>query len=168
MKIILFSDNHRDKEAVLELIKMYPSADRYISLGDSEMTESELSMLNIYGVKGNYPFEPKFPDDLSFTFDDWDFFFTHGHKYGVKNGLSRLYEVSKSLNSEIVCFGHTHVAFLEEMDDIIFLNPGSLTFPKRFEPTSFAYIETSPNLIDIKILDLKTNKVIFSFKKKKR
>jgi hypothetical protein len=168
MKIILFSDNHRDKEAVLEVLKLFPDADRYISLGDSEMSESELSMLNIFGVKGNYPFEPKFPDDLSFTFDDWNFFLTHGHKYGVKNGLSRLYEVSKSLNSDVVCFGHTHLAYLEEIDNTIFVNPGSLTFPKGYEPTSFAFIETSLIFIDIRIIDLKTSKVIFSLKKKKR
>jgi len=168
MKILLFSDNHRNAEYVEKLVKDHQDFDRYISLGDSEMSESELSNLNIFGVKGNYPFEPKFPDDLFFEFDEWKCFFTHGHKYGVKNGLSRLYEVSKSLDAEVVCFGHTHRAFLEDMDDIIFLNPGSLAYPKGFSNATYAILITSKSTISIEIIDFQTEHTLFQYKKSKR
>lgn len=167
MKILLFSDNHRNSEYVESIIREHKDCDRYISLGDSEMSESELSALNIFGVKGNYPFEPRFPEDLLFDFDGWVCFFTHGHKYGVKNGLSKLYESAKSQNVDIVCFGHTHRAYLEEIDDIIFLNPGSLTYPKGFSNETYAIMMTSFDYVNIEILDYHSGKVIQKYQRKK-
>ena len=52
MELLLFSDNHKDKESVKEMIQNHPNADRIISLGDSEMKEFELTEMNIFGVKG--------------------------------------------------------------------------------------------------------------------
>ena len=86
MKLLIFSDNHREKTALESILLLHKDSERFISLGDSEMSETELSNLNVFGVKGNYPFEPKFPDELTFEFDGWRFFLTHGHKYNVKNG----------------------------------------------------------------------------------
>ncbi len=39
MKLLLFSDNHRDKESVKKIIKQNRGLEHYISLGDSEMRE---------------------------------------------------------------------------------------------------------------------------------
>ncbi|MBU0997671.1 MAG: metallophosphoesterase [Firmicutes bacterium] len=168
MKLLVFSDNHRDRESLDLLLKECQEMDRIISLGDSEMREEELSERNVIGVKGNYPFEPNFPDDLIFIFDDWKFLFTHGHKYGVKMGLYRLVEVSNAHDIDVVCFGHTHRAILEEIDDLICMNPGSLTFPKgTFLPT-YAIIETKANKISLEIRDLKTHKTLLSLFKTRR
>ncbi len=168
MKLLVFSDNHKDKDSLDLMLESYKNIDRIISLGDSEMREEELSERNIIGVKGNYPFEPNFPDDLIFYFDDWKFLFTHGHKYGVKMGLSRLYEVSKDHEINVVCFGHTHRAILEEIDDIVFINPGSLTFPKGYPHPTYAFIETFPLKVFIKIKDLKTHQTLLTLTKTRR
>ena len=125
MKLLIFSDNHRDRSSVNKMLEDNKDSDYIFSLGDSEMPEHELSALNIVGVKGNYPFEPKFSYNLFLNFLGVDVFFTHGHRYNVKLGISRLLEEAKSLNAEIVCFGHTHQAYLRDVSGIIFLNPGS-------------------------------------------
>lgn len=168
MKLILFSDNHRNRESVDQILKRHPDADRFISLGDSEMRESELNERNIIGVKGNYPFEPDFPDSLLFVFDDWKIYFTHGHRLGVKMGLSRLYELARDQDIQVVCFGHTHRAILEEIDDIVFLNPGSLTFPKGFAGSSYAIIYTSIKEIRFEIHDIVDDKILYQLKKRRK
>ena len=142
-------------------------SDYIFSLGDSEMPEHELSALNIVGVKGNYPFEPKFSYNLFLNFLGVDVFFTHGHRYNVKLGISRLLEEAKSLNAEIVCFGHTHQAYLRDVSGIIFLNPGSLKKPKYGFKPSYAIINISKEKIHIEIIELVTLKKIKEIIKKR-
>ncbi len=166
MKILVFSDNHRNKENVHTMISQNPGIDRIISLGDSEMTESDLSALNIIGVKGNFPFEPKFPLELNFNFEGVNIFFTHGHLYHVKLGLSRLINNAKYLNFDMVCFGHTHRSYLEETEGLIVFNPGSLSSHRSFEVPTYGMIEIDDLKIKITIFDLKKKKVKSLIKKR--
>jgi putative phosphoesterase len=155
MKLLIFSDNHRDKQSVEKMISLHKDADRIISLGDSEMREHELTNLNVFGVKGNYPFEPKFPNDLIFVFHELKVYFTHGHLYSVKLGLNRLLNYAYYNEINIVCFGHTHTPYLKELNDILFLNPGSLSSFKMHEKNSYAILEIDETSIRCQIKTLK-------------
>lgn len=154
MKLLLFSDNHRDRDSVKEMIALNKDVDQIISLGDSEMRQNELTELNIFGVKGNYPFEPKFPLDLTFEYEGIRVYYTHGHQYSVKLGLSRLLNYAVYNNINIVCFGHTHRAVLKEINDVIFINPGALSKNKMFTNNSYAILKITTKLIDITIKTL--------------
>ena len=155
MKLLLFSDNHRDRDSVQKMIAKHKDIDQIISLGDSEMKEHELTQLNIYGVRGNYPFEPKFPKDLTFEYAGLKVYYTHGHYYSVKLGLSRLLNYAYYNQINIVCYGHTHRASLKEINDIIFINPGSLSKSKMHDSNSYAILEITEKIIHIEILTLK-------------
>lgn len=168
MKLILFSDNHRNRENILEMIKLEPGADRLISLGDSEMTEMELSNLGIIGVRGNYPFEPAFPNELLFDFDGWKILLTHGHLLSVKSGISRIYQYGLSKQADIACFGHTHIPYLEDFGDITLLNPGSIAMPKGRNYPTYAKIMTTLKTFTIEIIDLYSHTVIDSLTKTRR
>ncbi|MBI9009739.1 MAG: YfcE family phosphodiesterase [Tenericutes bacterium] len=151
MKLLLFSDNHRDRDSVKEVIRMHPDMDRYISLGDSEMKEHELSSLNVFGVKGNYPFEPNFPYDLSFNFLGLSVFFTHGHRYSVKLGLTKLLNHAIYNNIDIVCFGHTHRPFLREIEKVLFINPGCFSKERNGASNSYCILEITETLVHVVI-----------------
>lgn len=166
MKILIFSDNHRNKENVQAIINQNPGVDRIISLGDSEMTEAELNALNIIGVKGNFPFEPKFPLELNFNFEGINILFTHGHLYHVKLGLTRLINNAKYRDFDMVCFGHTHRSYLEEIDELIVFNPGSLSNHRSFETATYGLIEIDSLKVKINIFDLKNNKIKSLVKKR--
>ena len=129
------------------------------------MREHELSELNIVGVKGNYPFEPNFPHDLLFNFEGINILFTHGHKYSVKMGISRLMRKAHTVNANIVCFGHTHSKYLKDIYDVIYLNPGSLAKPKMGEMATYATIEINETVIRIKIIKLSDKTVIKEYEK---
>lgn len=50
-------------------------------------------------------------------------FLTHGHKYNKDN-------VPPLANGDIIAHGHSHLPCAERINDLIFFNPGSATFPK--------------------------------------
>ena len=65
---------------------------------------------------------------------------THGHLYDVKQSPMKLVYRAKELGATIVCFGHSHVLGAEFIDDIFFVNPGSLKKPRRIKEKSFVTI----------------------------
>lgn len=160
MKLVVFSDNHRDKAVVEWIVNNNPDADRTISLGDSEMKEHELSSLGIFGVKGNYPFEPDFPYDLVMTFEDIKFLITHGHRYFVKTGLYNLKEAMISYHCDVALFGHTHQATILNEDDLLFLNPGSTSLPKLLASKTYMIINVNKRMISIELREVYTNTLV--------
>lgn len=52
---------------------------------------------------------------------------------------------------DILVFGHTHVPVLKKEDGVIYLNPGSPSYPKGGSPASFAFIDGS--IISLRRLD---------------
>ena len=56
------------------------------------------------------------------------FFYTHGHRYGVKMGSAQLAETAGARGADVALFGHTHVRELERGIGTIatVFNPGSL------------------------------------------
>lgn len=70
--------------------------------------------------------------------------FTHGHK---PKKMKRLLE-DKSI--DLVCYGHTHQAKLEQLENKQLLNPGALY---RAEPLSFAVVEIGQSL-EVKFIEV--------------
>lgn len=166
MKLLVFSDNHGEREPLLRILKDNPGLDRYISLGDSEMKEAELTKLNVFGVRGNYPTDPKFPKDLTFVLDGVKTYITHGHYHAVKFGLNTL--LNKCLYNDIkLCmYGHTHIAKIVEYEDVLLFNPGALAYRRVGSKQSYALVEITDDYIDVKILNL--NKEIIKELRKNR
>jgi putative phosphoesterase len=54
---------------------------------------------------------------------------THGHKEGVRFGKGELIRLAQENDLDGVLFGHTHIAVCDREGGVLFLNPGSLTFP---------------------------------------
>ena len=63
--------------------------------------------------------------------DDFRALITHGHMYGVSMGYQRIWEEGLERGVDAVMFGHTHRPMLEEDEDLILLNPGSLSYPRQ-------------------------------------
>jgi len=167
MKIVLFSDNHRDRLAVERIVIANPDAERFVSLGDSEMREDELSALGVYGVKGNYPFEPDFPEEMTTSFAGWKTLLCHGHRYGVKNGPYWLLERARAEDCEIACFGHTHAPLLEDRDGILLVNPGSAAKPRYGARATYALLEATETTLTATIRDVDTHAAIHTLTKRK-
>ena len=75
-------------------------------------------------------------------------FMHHGHRYDYES-VEKMLPPSDDKSKTIVLSGHTHIPVLEEKDGYIFLNPGSITFPKGGSKAGYAKIETESCKIEL-------------------
>ena len=56
---------------------------------------------------------------------------THGHNYYVSMGNEILKEEAEARGADIVMYGHTHKPVVDVGENLIAVNPGSLTYPRQ-------------------------------------
>lgn len=144
MKIIVISDSHGNLMTLRDIVLSNNDAEVIIFCGDGYKDIQELRLLYpekmIMAVRGNCDWYCDNPDTQEITLCGKKIFAAHGHLFGVKQGYSRIIQHGKSINADIVLFGHTHNQFLSVEDDMIVLNPGSASYSKKY-----ALIELSDN-----------------------
>lgn len=149
MKAIVLSDSHKDFSAILRAMEREKDIDYIIHAGDVhrdvEDIEAMWRQIPCISVLGNNDFGVwDVPTRREFTLGNKKFLLTHGHLYGVKGSLSRLWQEATKADADICIFGHTHVAHLDEKNGIRMLNPGAAH-------RSYAVIEINGDSIAIEI-----------------
>jgi putative phosphoesterase len=91
-------------------------------------------------VAGNCDLDHRDQLELVLAFGDHKILLVHGHQYGVKKDLNRLYYRASELEVDAVVFGHTHQPMCEQHGGLWMINPGSPNRPRRPGPGSFALI----------------------------
>jgi len=133
VKIGVVSDSHGDIYAVKRAISKMGNVDMIIHLGDyfrdAESVSKELQREIIY-VRGNCDFSHDVECDKIIQAEDKKLLITHGHNYNVKADYTKLYFKALESGVDAVLFGHTHYAQVFENNNIVFINPGSLSKPK--------------------------------------
>ena len=81
-----------------------------------------------------------------------------GHKIGIVHGevyprgdTQQLYYTALELGADILVSGHSHIAQLEKIKDVILVNPGSPTNPRLSDP-SVALLEINKSNIEIEFI----------------
>ena len=81
-----------------------------------------------------------------------------GHKIGIVHGevyprgdTQQLYYTALELGVDILVSGHSHIAQLEKIKDVILVNPGSPTNPRLSDP-SVALLEINKSKIEIEFI----------------
>ena len=131
-RILIVSDSHGNSKGINELAPLIAENDFVIHLGDgaSDMREiRDTYPEKVYACAGNCDFFSPLPTDGELEIEQMKIYFCHGHKYGVKTDLSALVQEGKKRGADIVLYGHTHVARIEEREGITLINPGSLRYP---------------------------------------
>ena len=137
MKVLLISDSHGNNALLRNIIEKV-KADFIIHCGDSCTDIKSLPKIDVI-VKGNCDFYP-FLDEKIIDIANFPFFITHGHLYNVKTSLLRLYKASLKKKVKIICFGHSHIPFLGKKNNMLFLNPGSITKPRKVTTPTYALL----------------------------
>jgi putative phosphoesterase len=128
--------------------------DLMIHLGDGESdldkVRKRYPLLPIENVRGNCDRFSVSLKTLRMTFAGKRIFATHGHLYDVKYDaeLTRLRYAALEDDADIVLFGHTHRAFLDEFAGMKILNPGSCG---RTSSPSFGLITIENNAVSAEI-----------------
>lgn len=104
----------------------------------------------VLGVRGNC--DSRVDETLlRFKLDNSKVVHINGFRCDLIHGdllTSELLEVERG---DILMYGHTHVPMLKRSDGVIYVNPGSVAFPKPGYPASYAVMDGSH--IEIRRLD---------------
>ena len=152
MKYLVISDNHGQTE-ILQTIKekMATKVDVMLHCGDSCLFANDEALADYQTVLGNCDFEAYMPKRV-FNYKDDCVFLTHGHLYGVEYDLNKLSFAAKEQNANLIFFGHTHVLGVQYLDGCLYLNPGSISYPRgeyAFLKGTFVIVETTPTKIKV-------------------
>ena len=158
MKILIVSDSHGLKNELKELVRLHSDVSEFIHCGDSELDNDAPELDRYQVVRGNCDFAP-FPNQLILEVSDERIFVTHGHLYGVKGGLLRLKYAAEENDATIVCFGHSHVLGVEKVEDIWFMNPGSLRYPRLRPEKTYLLLELTDSEKTVTVYEYPKNKI---------
>ena len=139
MKILIASDTHRRDGNLQAVIEKEKPFDMFLHLGDAEGSEDIINtwckeqneLCQVHMVLGNNDFFSAVPRDKEVRIGKYKAFLTHGHFYSVSVGTSRLLDEAKDRKAQIAVYGQTHRPQLAKRDDVMILNPGSLSFPRQ-------------------------------------
>ncbi len=156
MKIGIISDTHGNKQCMDEAISYLMDCDLIIHAGDN-FSDSKyihsVTKIGMMAVKGNCDFD-NVEDELIFEIEDKNIFLCHGDKYGVKYDLEQLEEKAKEVEANIVIFGHTHTPLCIEKDNILYINPGSVSLPRNLSCKSMAILHIDSDNVKVEEIEL--------------
>ncbi len=134
MRILVISDSHGKNDDVKQVIEQVGDIDMFIHLGDIERGPDyirELANCETHMIAGNNDYDINLPATDSFMIGDKKVFITHGHRFYVGSGMDRLRQYGIDNGYDIVMFGHTHMPYLEQGEELTILNPGSISYPRQ-------------------------------------
>lgn len=135
-KILIVSDSHRRDRNLKEVIDKVKPFDVLIHLGDGEGSDEAIAAyagegVACYFVQGNNDFFSQLDREKELVLGGKRCFLTHGHNYGVGLDARMLAQEAKARGCQIAMFGHTHRPYMKEIDGVLCLNPGSISFPRQ-------------------------------------
>lgn len=136
MKILVVSDTHRKDDNLKLVLSEECPLDMLIHLGDAEGSEHFIPdwvnpECRMEMVLGNNDFFSRLDREREIDIAGHKAFITHGHYYGVSMGPEGLVDEAKSRGCDIAMYGHTHRPFLDVIDGVTVLNPGSLSYTRQ-------------------------------------
>lgn len=156
MKVAIVSDTHGLTDVIDYIKTLLKDVDVFIHLGDNIRDVRALSdgfKGEVYAVLGNCDYEVGGEVEKVIEIGGKRFLITHGHKYGVKFSLNKIYYRGLELGVDGVIFGHTHVKMALKEGNLLIINPGSPSIPKDGD-ASIAFMEINEGNIDVKFFSI--------------
>ena len=145
MKIGLMSDTHGNTDNIDQAVAMAGELSMWIHTGDLVSDAEYLALVTeipVISVAGNCDWgNTKAPNEKIVELPGHKIFATHGHLYGVKGNIYPLAQAAEKYGADIAVFGHSHVAQICHTNNLLIINPGSLSFPRDNQGKSFVVLE---------------------------
>ena len=134
MRVLVVSDSHGSNVFLNRALEEAGEIDFFMHLGDLEGSEYFIETFvdcPTALISGNNDYFSQLEHELEFELEGHHIFMTHGHRYNIYAGVDRLREEGQARGADIVLFGHTHCPYIEETDDMVLINPGSISRPRQ-------------------------------------
>ncbi|SET61365.1 YfcE family phosphodiesterase [[Clostridium] polysaccharolyticum] len=149
MKILIVSDSHGRNNYLSKVLDKVGDVDMFLHLGDLEGTEDFIEAFvdcRVEMIAGNNDYFTEIPREKLIQIGKYTIFMTHGHLYSVYFGTEQLKEAARMRGADIVMYGHTHMPSIDQSDDVIAINPGSISKPRQpGRQPSFILMEIDKN-----------------------
>lgn len=144
MRVMVISDTHGLVKEVQQAVHtMKP--ERILHCGDFCTEKDTYPFSEMIKVRGNCDFAMDVPLIRELKWNGLKVLMTHGHRYGVKEGLLQISYLAEERGAHLVLFGHSHFPVCEEDRGRIFLNPGSFYKPRGYAVPTFVMMDLIPN-----------------------
>ncbi len=148
MRILVISDTHGDIDRfwdVYDKLRVTDPVQMIVHCGDYISDAQDIRRragVPVIAVAGNC--DRNFDEDGCSILETeaGDFLVTHGHMQDVGYDLQKLYYKAMENNCIGALFGHTHRASYVSVDDMYFMNPGSLSQPRDNSGGTFGILDT--------------------------
>ena len=125
-------------------------------IGDGGIVEALAEIAPVTVVRGNNDRtgpESLYPEEVSLKLEGFNFYLTHIVKVPKSPGHPSMQPYSDT-GADVVVFGHSHIAFQQELGNILFFNPGAAG-KRRFKVVpSIGFLELADGRVDGKIISL--------------
>ena len=155
VNIAIISDTHDDISMVKQVLGR-DHIDYMIHLGDNVEDVSrilnEFPELKLFYIKGNHDEDPELLAEAIFEICGLKIYATHGHLFDSKKEHDGLIARGREYGANVVLFGHSHIQKVFEKDDVLVINPGSLSESRdkniagRYEKKYKKFSKLYPNL----------------------
>lgn len=144
MRIGVLGDIHGNLSGLERALRIMGPVDRLLFTGDGyrEIIRAKLSFgFPIVGVAGNCDLSTEYPVEQNFQLEGHQVMLTHGHRYGVKQGLTTIGLAGLERGMSLIVFGHTHLPLNTEWEGIKLFNPGTLCPERAYRGVTYGIIE---------------------------
>lgn len=146
IKVLVVSDTHSDPTWLHHF--NFEEYDYIIHAGDHLMPKSEIEAITPYYVDGNNDWgDQRF---CEFEIAKLKFIVVHGDEYisgfSLKGDWTKhLEKLAIENNANVLIFGHTHIPFMQKTDNLLILNPGSMSYSRHNGKKCYIELEISDN-----------------------
>jgi putative phosphoesterase len=136
VRIAVFSDTHGSLLQLPLVRAQLGQVDWLLHAGDYHRDAAPLAAElgvpadRVRAVVGNCDYHMTDPTHALVEIGGVRILLTHGHLYGVKHTLDRIYYKAREAQVRVAVFGHSHVPVSIDDGGVLLLNPGSLTAPR--------------------------------------
>lgn len=137
--VLVISDTHGLHENLRKVLAIEAGKyDAVFHLGDVEGGEDmirDMADAPVTFVRGNCDVFSRLPQERDFIYEGHHFLMTHGHRYFVYYDASELAAEASSRGVEVALYGHTHKPLVQQIGEVLVVNPGSLSRPRQADRT---------------------------------
>lgn len=144
-KALILSDNHGKEKELATIINNHQDVHLKIHCGDSELSAHSAYLKDFVAVRGNCDFDDRFPLEEVIDLHGIRFLISHGHLYNIKSSLLQLQYRALEVEANIVCFGHSHIAYFDKHHNQTFVNPGSIHSPRDGREPTYCIVSWKDN-----------------------
>lgn len=148
MKIVVVSDSHGLNKPLDMILKKHKDADYFLHCGD--ICEPPQAYPQFITVRGNNDYYD-YPLDIILDLGKHRLMMFHSHGISYYKKEDKMIKKAQQENCDIICYGHTHVAYYEVKDGVHILNPGSLYHARDGRDPSYVIMEIDDETGAIKV-----------------